>query len=272
LPDHDSDPESILALVLFWSFAMKLQRLFSLTCLTLAVTFAGFSGTASAQGANVLQVATDATFPPMEFTENGARTGFDIDIMNALAKAMGKTVQWTDIDFKGLIPGLIAHRFDAAISAIYITDDRAKVVDFTEPYYAGGLVALVKTDSPIKALTDLNGKKVSVQVGTKSVNFLRDNYPQVQRVEVEKNQEMFDLVGIGRADAAVTGKPAAYQLAKTRGGFRVISQQLTTEQYGIAVRKDEPELKAALNTALAKIKADGTYAAIVHKWFGADAQ
>jgi polar amino acid transport system substrate-binding protein len=58
---------------------MKLQRLFSLTCLTLAVAFAGFSGTASAQGANVLQVATDATFLPMEFTENGARTGFDID-------------------------------------------------------------------------------------------------------------------------------------------------------------------------------------------------
>jgi polar amino acid transport system substrate-binding protein len=83
---------------------------------------------------------------------------------------------------------------------------------------------------------------------------------------------MFDLVGIGRVDAAVTGKPAAYQLAKTRGGFRVISQQLTTEQYGIAVRKDEPELKTALNTALAKIKADGTYTAIVHKWFGADAQ
>ncbi|MFP3185556.1 MAG: transporter substrate-binding domain-containing protein, partial [Paraburkholderia sp.] len=91
---------------------MKLHRLLSLTCLTLAVSLAGFTGTASAQGANVLQVATDATFPPMEFTENGARTGFDIDMMNALAEAMGKTVQWTDIDFKGLIPGLIAHRFD----------------------------------------------------------------------------------------------------------------------------------------------------------------
>ena len=251
---------------------MKLQRLFPVACLALAALLAGVSGAASAQTSNVLQVATDATFPPMEFTENGARTGFDVDIMNALAKAMGKTVQWTDIDFKGLIPGLIAHRFDAAVSGIYITDDRAKVVDFTEPYYAGGLVALVKTDSPIKTLTDLNGKKVSVQVGTKSVNFLRDNYPQVQRVEVEKNEEMFDLVGIGRADAAVTGKPAAYQLAKTRGGFRVINQQLTTEQYGIAVRKDEPELKTALNTALGKIKADGTYAAIVHKWFGASAQ
>lgn len=251
---------------------MKLQRLLSLACVTVAVTFAGFSGAASAQTPDVLNVATDATFPPMEFTENGARTGFDVDIMNALAKAMGKRVQWTDIDFKGLIPGLIAHRFDAAISGIYITDERAKVVDFTDSYYAGGLVALVKNDSPVKSVADLNGKKVSVQVGTKSVNFLRDNYPQINRVEVEKNQEMFDLVGIGRADAAVTGKPAAYQFAKTRGGFRVLDKQLTTEAYGIAVRKDEPELKTAFNTALAKIKADGTYAAIVKKWFGASAQ
>ncbi|WP_408646962.1 transporter substrate-binding domain-containing protein [Trinickia dabaoshanensis] len=222
---------------------------------------------ARAADADALKVATDATFPPMEYTENGARAGFDVDLMNALAHAMGKEVQWTDIDFKGLVPGLVAHRFDIAISAIYITPERAQVVDFTEPYYAGGLVALVKTDSPIKTLADLNGKKVSVQVGTKSVNFLQAHYPQVQRVEVEKNQEMFDLVGVGRADAAVTGKPAAYQFARTRTGFRVLDEQLTTEKYGIAVRKDEPQLRDALNRALEKIKADGTYAAIVKKWF-----
>jgi polar amino acid transport system substrate-binding protein len=251
---------------------MKLQRLFSLACIAFAATFAALPLSAAAQTADVVRVATDATFPPMEFTENGARTGFDVDIMNALVKAMGKRVEWTDIDFKGLIPGLIAHRFDAAISGIYITDERSKVVDFTEPYFAGGLVALVKSNSPIKTIADLNGKKVSVQVGTKSVNFLRDNFPQVTRVEVEKNQEMFDLVGIGRADAAVTGKPAALQLAKTRPGFRVLDKQLTTEAYGIAVRKDAPELKAAFNAALVKIKADGTYAAIVRKWFGADSQ
>ncbi|WP_027802482.1 transporter substrate-binding domain-containing protein [Paraburkholderia dilworthii] len=251
---------------------MKLQRLLSLGCVAFAVTFGGFSIAASAQTPDVLNVATDATFPPMEYTENGARTGFDVDLMNALAKVMGKRVQWTDIDFKGLIPGLIAHRFDAAISGIYITDERAKVVDFTDSYYAGGLAVLVKSDSPVKTVADLNGKKVSVQVGTKSVNFLRDNFPQINRVEVEKNQEMFDLVGIGRADAAVTGKPAAYQVAKTRTGFRVLDKTLTTEAYGIAVRKDEPQLKAAFNTALARIKADGTYAAIVKKWFGASAQ
>lgn len=250
---------------------MKLRKLFSIACLTLSATFS-LGGVAHAQGSDVLRVATDATFPPMEFVENGQRTGFDVELMNALARAMGRRVEWTDIDFKGLVPGLVARRFDAAISGIYITPERAKVVNFTDTYFAGGLVALVKSDSPIKKISDLDGKRVSVQVGTKSVAFLHDNHPKVTTVEVEKNQEMFDLVGIGRVDAAVTGKPAAYQLARTRPGFRVLDQQLTTEAYGIAVRKDEPALQAALNTALAKLKADGTYAALVKKWFGASSK
>lgn len=217
---------------------------------------------------DVLRVGTDATFPPMEFVENGKRTGFDIELTEALAKSMGKQVEWIDIDFKGLIPGLMSKRFDIAMSAIYITDDRKKVVDFTDPYYAGGLVVMVKdNNAAIKKLSDLDGKKVSVQVGTKSVSYLGEKFPKVQRVEVEKNQEMFNLVDIGRADAAVTGKPAAYQYVRTRPGLRVLEEQLTVEEYGMAVRKDSPELTKALNAALAKMKADGTYAAIVKKWF-----
>ncbi|MBO9676621.1 MAG: transporter substrate-binding domain-containing protein [Acidovorax sp.] len=221
---------------------------------------------------NVLRVGTDATFPPMEFVENGKRTGFDIELVEAIGKAMGKQVEWVDIDFKGLIPGLISKRFDMAVSAIYITDERKKVVDFTEPYYAGGLVAMVKDgNTSIKKLADLDGKKVTVQVGTKSVGFLTEKFPKVQRVEVEKNQEMFNLVDIGRADAAVTGKPAAYQYVRTRPGLRVLEEQLTTEEYGMALRKDAPELTKAVNAAIAKLKADGTYAAIVKKWFSAPA-
>lgn len=221
---------------------------------------------------HVLRVGTDATFPPMEFVENGKRTGFDIELVEAIGKAMGKQVEWVDIDFKGLIPGLISKRFDMAVSAIYITDERKKVVDFTEPYYAGGLVAMVKDgNTAIKKLADLDGKKVSVQVGTKSVGFMTEKFPKVQRVEVEKNQEMFNLVDIGRADAAVTGKPAAYQYVRTRPGLRVLEEQLTTEEYGMALRKDAPELTKAVNAAIAKLKADGTYAAIVKKWFSAPA-
>lgn len=228
-------------------------------------------GALSAQAQdNVLRVGTDATFPPMEFVDNGKRTGFDIELVEAIGKAMGKQVEWVDIDFKGLVPGLISKRFDMAVSAIYITDERKKVVDFTTPYYAGGLVAMVKdSNTALQKLSDLDGKKVSVQVGTKSVSYLEQNFPKVQRVEVEKNQEMFNLVDIGRADAAVTGKPAAYQYVRTRPGLRVLQEQITTEEYGMAIRKDSPELTKAVNAAIAKLKADGTYDAIVKKWFSA---
>jgi polar amino acid transport system substrate-binding protein len=222
---------------------------------------------------NVLRVGTDATFPPMEFFENSKRTGFDVDLVEAIGKAMGKQVEWVDIDFKGLIPGLMSRRFDMAVSGIYITDERKKVVDFTDPYYAGGLVAIVKdSNTSIKKLADLDNKKVSVQVGTKSVAYLTEKYPKVQRVEVEKNQEMFNLVDIGRADAAVTGKPAAYQYVRTRGGLKVLPEQITTEEYGMAIRKDTPELTKAVNGAIEKLKADGTYDQIVKKWFSANAK
>ncbi len=243
---------------------MKICRTFLLAAVCTLIVGA----TAAQAQDKVLRVGTDATFPPMEFVDAGKRTGFDIELTEALAKVMGKEVEWVDIDFKGLIPGLISKRFDLAMSAIYITDERKKVVDFSDTYYAGGLVAMVKdNNTAIKKLADLDGKKVSVQVGTKSVGYLQQNFPKVERVEVEKNQEMFSLVDIGRADAAVTGKPAAYQYVRTRPGLRVLDEQLTTEEYGIALRKDSPELTKAVNAALAKLKADGTYAAIVKKWF-----
>ena len=236
----------------------------SLFGLFAAMTFA-FAGAASAQ--DVLRVATDATFPPFEYTENGKRTGFDVELIEAIAKVLHRQVEWTDIDFKGLVPGLVANRFDVAASAIYKTDERRKVVDFTDTYYPGGLVIMTKKgDEKIKGPDDLKGKKVSVQVGTKSVNFLKDNFPTVERVEVEKNQEMFQLVEIGRADAAVTGKPAAKLYARTRGTLQVVDQPLTVEEYGFAMRKDEPELIKQFNQALKQLKADGTYDQLVNKY------
>ena len=181
-----------------------------------------------------------------------------------MAKAMGKRVDWVDIDFRGLIPSLVAQRFEVAVSAIDITDERKKVVDSTDSYFAGGLVAMTKDgNSAIKMLADLDGKKVTVQVGTQSVSYLQQNHPKVQLVEAEKIQEMFNLVEIGRADAAVTGKPAAAQYGRTRPDLRVLAQQLTTEEYGMALRKDTPDLTKAVNVALAKVKVDGTYAPLV---------
>ncbi|MGS1118027.1 transporter substrate-binding domain-containing protein [Castellaniella sp. UC4442_H9] len=232
----------------------------------MAASMTIFSGVGHA-ASDTIRIVTDATFPPMEMTVNGKRTGFDIELTEALAKAMGKQIAWTDIDFKGLIPAVLSGRADAAVSAIYITPERKKAVDFTDSYYAGGLVVLTKKNSSIKTLKDLDGKRVTVQVGTKSVNYLQEHYPLVHRVEVEKNQEMFNLVDIGRADAAVTGKPAAKLFAQKNPTFTVLDEQITTEEYGIAVSKQEPKLTQEFNAALKAIKADGTYQKLVEKWF-----
>jgi len=232
----------------------------------MAASMTIFSGIGHA-ASDTIRIVTDATFPPMEMTVDGKRTGFDIELTEALAKAMGKRIAWTDIDFKGLIPAVLSGRADAAVSAIYITPERKKAVDFTDSYYAGGLVVLTKKDSPIKGLKDLDGKRVTVQVGTKSVNYLQEHYPLVHRVEVEKNQEMFNLVDIGRADAAVTGKPAAKLFAQKNPSFTVLDEQITTEEYGIAISKQEPKLTQEFNAALKAIKADGTYQKLVEKWF-----
>ncbi|MEP7299615.1 MAG: transporter substrate-binding domain-containing protein [Burkholderiales bacterium] len=239
---------------------MNLRRFALLAAAALLVPLA-------AHAQEALRVATDATFPPMEFVKDGKRTGFDIELTEALVTAMGRKIEWVDIDFKGLIPALVSKRVDLAMSAIYITDERRKLVDFSDPYFAGGLVVLTSKSSAIKSLKDLDGRRVSVQVGTKSVGFLKDHYPKVERIEVEKNQEMFNLVETGRADAAVTGKPAAKIFAQAKPSLHVLAEQLTIEDYGIAVRKDTPAIRDAVNAALKKIKADGTYDQLVRRWF-----
>ena len=230
-----------------------------------AVAALAVTGMAHAQ--DVIRVATDATFPPFEYTENGKRTGFDVELIEAIGKVLNKKIEWTEIDFKGLIPGILSKRFDVAASAIYITDERKKVVAFSDPYYPGGLVIMTrKGDSRIQSADDLKGKKVTVQVGTKSVSYLKDNIPGAERIEVEKNQEMFQLVEVGRADAAVTGKPAAKVYARARGTLQVVEKQLTVEEYGFAIAKEQPELVKQFNEALKKLKADGSYQKLVDKY------
>lgn len=237
--------------------------------IALGMTMGLLLASAAQADGRTIAVVTDATFMPFEYMQDGKMTGFDIELVDALAKQMGDKIDWTQIDFKGLIPGLVARRYDMAVSAIYITDARKEVVDFSNTYYPGGLVIMTKADnSDIKGPTDLAGKKVSVQVGTKSVDYLKTNHPEASLVEVEKNTQMFDLLEIGRVDATVTGKPAAIVYAKTHPDVQVLPKQVTTEEYGMAVRKDEPELTADLNKAIAALKADGTYDTLVTKWFG----
>jgi polar amino acid transport system substrate-binding protein len=229
----------------------------------------GSSGQSGAQSGGTLTVGTDATFQPFEYQENGKYKGFDIDLMQAMAKKAGyEKVEWVNTAFKGLIPGLLSKKFDVAASAIYITPERQQQIDFTNTYYPGGLAIMVPAgNTTVKDRSDLAGKTVAVQTGTKSVEWLKQNEPQAKIVEVESNNEMFLQVASGKSDVAVTGKPAAKAYAKTNPKVKVIDKTLTTEEYGFGVRKEDSQLKEKLNKALKDVKADGEYDKIMAKYF-----
>ena len=222
-------------------------------------------------GSKTLRVGSDATFPPFEFTDSkGTIQGFDIDLVKAIAQKAGiKKVDFKQITFDGLIPGLQENQFDMVASAMYITDARKKVVDFSDTYFPGGLTMMVKPDdNSIKELKDLDGRKVSVQVGTKSVDWLKANAPKAQLMLVKTNAEMFQSVVNGQADACVTGLPAARYYVSKQGNLKVTGPELTKENYGYAFRKTDKNLLDAWNKGLAAVKQDGTYKQIENKWFG----
>ncbi|MFY0546201.1 transporter substrate-binding domain-containing protein [Brevibacillus sp. H7] len=216
-----------------------------------------------------LTVGTDATFKPFEYKTGDKYEGFDIDLIQAVAKELGaEKVEFVDTEFKGLIPGLQAKKFDMIVSAMYITEERKKTIDFSDTYFPGGLSIMVKKDNDtIKGIEDLKGKKVSVQIGTKSVKFLEENHKDIELVKVEKNTEMFLELESGKVDAVVTGFPAAKAYAKENGKVKVLEKTLTEEFYGYGIRKENAEFTKAVNEALKKVKENGTYDQIVKKWF-----
>jgi polar amino acid transport system substrate-binding protein len=218
----------------------------------------------------VFTVGTDATFKPFEFKVDGKYSGFDIDLVEAVAKELGATkVEYVDTEFKGLIPGLLAKKFDLIVSAMYITDERKQTIAFSDTYFPGGLSIMVKKDNQsIKGIKDLNGKKVAVQIGTKSAKYLEEpQFKDIKLVKVETNNDMFMEMETGKVDAVVTGLPAAKTYAKEKGSVTVLPDTLTEEFYGYGIRKDDQELIKAVNEALKKIKSDGTYDKLVKKWF-----
>lgn len=216
-----------------------------------------------------LEVGLDATFKPFEYKTGDKYEGFDIDLIQAVAKELGADkVNFVDTEFKGLIPGLQAKKFDIIASAMYITDERKQTIDFSDTYYPGGLAIMVKKDNDsIKGIDDLKGKKVSVQIGTKSVKFLEENAKETELVKVEKNTEMFLELETGKVDAVVTGLPAAKTYVKEKGTMKVLPDTLTEEFYGYGIRKENAEFTKAVNEALKKVKDSGQYDQIVKKWF-----
>ncbi|MND68952.1 Cystine-binding periplasmic protein precursor [compost metagenome] len=173
----------------------------------------------------------------------------------------------------GILAALESKRLDVVINQVTISDERKKKYDFSTPYTVSGIQALVRkgTEGEIKTAADLAGKKVGVGLGTNYEQWLKENVPQADIRTYDDDPTKFQDLNVGRIDAILVDRLAAFEMVeKTGGKLAVTGEPFSRQEAGIALRKGNPELLAAIDKALTKLKADGTLKKLSEKWFKAD--
>ena len=251
---------------------MKKLVLLMMSIITAVAMLAAGCGGDEKQTAKVLRVATNPTFAPFEYQEEGSKdyAGFDMDLIRALGKQMGYQVEIQSMGFDALIPALNSKNIDVAISGMSINEERKKVVLFAEPYYTSGLIVVVAKDNDtIKGLEDLQGKNIACQIGTTGEKLAR-TVAGAQVKAFNHNTEATLELKTGGADAVINDVPVAkYYLAQGGSEFaKTVGDVMDAEQYGIAMNKDNTKLAAEMNKAMAELKKNGEFDKIYTKWFG----
>ena len=218
-------------------------------------------------------IACEPTFPPFEMLDktSGNITGFDIELIKAIGKDQGFNVDVKSMSFDGLIPAVLTGKLDMSISGFTITPKRAKVINFSDPYIDAGIGVLVAANSDIKSLDDLQGKIVAVQLGSSGQKAAEDLKKKeiIKEVKVMNNAALAvsDLI-TGRVDGVVNDIPVNNAYARlNKGKITTLKAPLNSEQYGIVIPKNNPELLKKVNAGLKNIKANGIYDKIYDKYF-----
>lgn len=220
-----------------------------------------------------LSVCSDVPYEPFEMEGDGPSgyTGFDIDVLNAVATKAELELSVADVDFDGILGNLEADSCDVVASAVTITDERAEQVDFSEPYFDADQSLLVKTDSDVASLDDLAGASIGVQSGTTGETYANENTPEGAEVKsFDGADSLFAALESGDVDAILQDFPVNAYRATQDDSVEVVEQYTTDEQYGFAVKKGNAELVAALDEGLALIRENGEYDAIFATYFGED--
>ena len=216
-------------------------------------------------------VATDATWPPMEFVDEKTKeiVGFDIDMLKAIAAEGGFEVEIMNQAWDGIFAGLGAGKYDAVISSVTITKDRKKTMDFSMPYVSVGQILVVKKDSDVTNLSQLEGKTVGAQISTTGALEVRKN-KKINAKEYDEIGFAIEDLANGRIDAVVCDNPTAanYVLEnqKYKAILKMAGERFTDEQYGIAVKKGNKELVELLNNGIKKVLEKGLDKEFEKKW------
>ena len=221
----------------------------------------------SAMAKDKIFVGTNAEFPPFEYLDKGEVTGFDIELVNELGKVMDADVKVLDMSFDGLLPALQMKKVDLVIAGMTATEERKKTVSFTQPYYTASQVIIVKEgNNSIKSFDDLKGKKVAVMLGFTGDVVVSD----MEDVKVERFNAAYAGIMALQADkveAVVLDSEPAKNYVKQNPGLVLAEADAEQEEYAIALRKNDKALLEKVEKALAEIKANGTYDALIKKYF-----
>jgi len=226
---------------------------------------------ACASGAKTakVRVATEASYPPFEMVNEQTKEleGFDIELMNAIAKKAGFEVEYQNTPFDSVLSGISTCQFDAAVSAITITEERAKEMAFSDPYINAGQITTVEIgNTEITGPADLAGKTIGVQLSTTG---------QIEAEKIEgatiKPYDTVDLAFLdlanGQVDAVIADYPTTLNyVAKFKDQIKTTGEIFTNESYGIAVCKNNTDLLDKINKALAELKAEGFLTELENKW------
>jgi polar amino acid transport system substrate-binding protein len=220
----------------------------------------------------VLSVGSCLDYRPFEYYEKGAEdpTGFDVELTNAIADELGLEVEWKRANFDGIFEALAANEFDMVAAASTITPERAETVDFSEGYYNARQALTVVADSGIASTSDLgDGTVVGVQKGTTGKAWAEENLaPQGAEIRTfDSISDAFTELESGGLDGIINDEPSSIGEVEQRPDLEVIEPIDTNELYGLAFTKENPELRTAVNEALATVIADGTYQELFEKYF-----
>lgn len=213
-----------------------------------------------------LTVGTAAEYEPFEYMEDGQYKGFDLDLIQDIAKKLGLTVEFANVDFDTIVPGVSSGaKYDVGIGAITVTPERKKEVDFTDSYYMDDqAIVTMKNNADItgdnyKEKLDSADAKIAVQSGSTAEAFAKENFPNAELVPFKNATDCFSALQAGQSVALVTNRSVAAQLVATSfDNEQVIKLISTGEEYAIAVNKDNSGLKDAINKALKELTDDGT--------------
>jgi polar amino acid transport system substrate-binding protein len=214
-----------------------------------------------------LLVGTDTPFPPFEIGQPPNISGYDIDIMNAIAEDLGLEVTYQDTGFGTIFRDTANGQFDVAAAASTITPGRENTVDFTDPYYEAQQALLVTDDSDIASVDDLSGAIVGAQDATTGEAYANDETDASEVRGFPEGPNAISALVTGQVDAVIIDQPVAADAAAKQSGIEIVEEITTNELYGFPIAPQNDALREAMNESLTTLKEDGTIEDLYAQYF-----